>query len=311
MDCNSPDLNESIHEKNDSINDDYEDTAEIDIETEEEKSEDLVIAEKSEDLVNSNSQDLNKSIHEKNDSINDDYEDTVETDIETEEEKSEDLVIAEKSEDLVIAEEHYEKDYLEFIEKLFPKKRQDWNLQDTDLISLTESYSRLTWLGIILTCILALITIGQIIHVSLILLSEESPIIVQPRLPMDKFIRKFPLPHLITVSENGEVYDFSLFENISPSRGFLFKLPKAEHYHVFSDPKGVLYFVDSELKRDVVQYHQNISKQGHQVIPTSGLDVQSPKLYFQSLLINGFFWLFHCSEMHFPSIYQPAVGTST
>ena len=261
MDCNSPDSNESIHEKN--------------------------------------GPDLDESIHEKNYSINDDYEDTAETDIEKEKEKSEDLVIA---------EEHFEKDYFEFIEKLFPKKRQDWNLQDTDLISLTESYSRLTWLGIILTCILALITIGQIIHVSLILLSEESPIIVQPRLPMDKFIQKFPLPHLITVSENGEIYDFSLLENISPSRGFLFKLPKVEHYHVFSDPKGVLYFVDSELKRDVIQYHQNISKQGHQVIPTSGLDVQSSKLYLQSLLINGFFWLFRCSEMYFAEVFYQAFG---
>ena len=148
-----------------------------------------------------------------------------------------------------------------------------------------------------MTCVLALIPFGQIIHASFILWSEESPIIVQPKLPMDKFLRKFPMPHMVTVSETGEIYDFSFFENVSPSRGFLFKLPKAEHYHVFSDSKGVLYFIDSELRQDVIQYHQNISKQGHQVIPRSGLGVRDNlKIYFQSLLINGFFWLFHCSD---------------
>ena len=220
-----------------------------------------------------------KAYNEKNHSTNDNHEDISDTDIKTTEEKSEDLVFA------------------EFIEKLFPKKRQDWKLEDKDLISLNESYLRLTWLGIFLTCVLALIPFGQIIHASFILWSEESPIIVQPKLPMqDKFSRKFPMPHMVTVSETGEIYDFSFFENVSPSRGFLFKLPKAEHYHVFTDSKGVLYFIDSELRRDVVQYHQNISKQGHQVIPKSGLGVIEYRTYFQSLFINGFFWLFQCSD---------------
>ena len=239
--------------------------------------------------MDNNGLDLDESLDAKNNSTNEDCEDISDTDIKTTEEKIEDLVFA---------EEHYKKDYLEFIEKLFPKKRQDWKLEDQDLISLNESYLRLTWLGIFLTCLLALIPFGQIVHASFILWSEESPIIVQPKLPMqDKFSRKFPMPHMVTVSETGEIYDFSCFENVSPSRGFLFKLPKAEHYHVFSDSKGVLYFIDSELRQDVIQYHQNISKQGHQVIPRSGLGVRDNlKIYFQSLLINGFFWLFHCSD---------------
>ena len=58
----------------------------------------------------------------------------------------------------VILENRDEKDYLEFIEKLFPKKRQNWILDDLDLISPEESYTRLTWLGIILTNILCIVT---------------------------------------------------------------------------------------------------------------------------------------------------------
>ena len=188
---------------------------------------------------------------------------------------------------------HRKIDYLEFIEKLF---KQNWKLDDEDVVSPEESYSRLTWLGIILTCVLSVIPVGQIIQASFILWSEKSLIIIQPELPTDEFIRKFPMPHLVTVSESGEVYDFSIFENTSPSRGLLFKLPKVEHYYVFSDPKGILYFVDSQLRRDVTQYHQNIRKKGHQVMPSSGLNLLNDKIYFQSLLINGFFWLFQSAK---------------
>ena len=199
---------------------------------------------------------------------------------------------------------HHKNDYLEFIERLF---KQNWKLDYEDIVSPEESYSRLTWLGIIFTFILSVIPTGQIVQASSILGSEESPIIVQPKLPMDKFIRKFPMPHLVTVSENGEVYDFSFSENSSPSRGFFLKLPKVEHYYAFSDPKGVLYFVDSQLRLDVTQYHQNINEQGHQVIRSSGLNRGNinAKHYYQSLFINGFLWLYQSIKLSSLNYYYP------
>ena len=192
-------------------------------------------------------------------------------------------------------ENKHKNDYLEFIEKLFPKKRHDWILKDEDLISEEQSESRLTWFGITSSCILLLVVIAQCTHLLVILWPEKPPIIVQPDLPTDKFLRKFPIPHLVTVSKSGEVYDFSFAENVSPSRGFLFKLSKAEHYYAFSDQKGVLHFVDSQLKRAITRYHPKLNKQGHQIIQNSALD-SGPHIYIQSLLINGFFWLFGQTE---------------
>ena len=226
---------------------------------------------------------------------------------------------AEKSEQnigLVISEKNQDKDYLEFIEKLFPKKRHDWILKDEDLISPEQSYFRLTWLGIVLTCILSLATLGQVIQVLVIVWLEKSPLVVQPILPEDIFLRKFPVPHLVTISETGEIYDFSFAENISPSRGYLFKLKMAtdngsdnypkntklpRHYYAFSDSNGFLHFVDSELRQDIIQYHQ---KQGHRVKPNSAIQEQPKRLYAQSLPINGFFWLFGRKSLDgFESIY--------
>ena len=195
-----------------------------------------------------------------------------------------------------LQQKQHKTDYLEFIEKLFPKKRQEWILEEEDLISQEESYSRITWLGIFMTCILSLIAVSQIVQLLIILWPEKPPIIVQPKLLKDKFLRKFPIPHIAMVSKSGQVFDFSLAENISPSRGLLLKLSEAEHYFVFSNPKGVLYFIDSELRKDVTQYHQNLTKQGHQVIPKSGLNIPKDKIYIQSLLINGFFWLFYQTD---------------
>ena len=65
--------------------------------------------------MDNNGLDLDESLDAKNNSTNEDCEDISDTDIKTTEEKIEDLVFA---------EEHYKKDYLEFIEKLFPNKTE-------------------------------------------------------------------------------------------------------------------------------------------------------------------------------------------
>ena len=193
----------------------------------------------------------------------------------------------------------FKRDY----QKSIDSSRQNWGLEDEDLISIEGSYARLTWMGIILTTILFFVSGSQIVRLFIIFWPEKPPLIVQPILPESKFLRKFPTPHLVTVSKNGEIYDFSLAENVSPSRGYLMTLKMQtnyenrpnelpRHYYVFSDPKGFLYFVDSELKTHLISYHQI---EHHKVIPNSVVYLsQSAKKthHLQSLLINGFFWLF-------------------
>ena len=202
--------------------------------------------------------------------------------------------------------------YLTFIDKLFPKKRHDWILNDEDLITPEQSETRLIWFGIAFIFIFSLVILAQFVHIIVIFLPGRSLETNQNFLAKRHFFRNFPLPHIATVSENGEVYDFSLVENISPSKGFLFKLAKAKHYYVFSDPKGILYFVDCQLKKDLTQFHQNLSKQGHQVLPKSvpsshedidyGIKIGgkggSEGVFIQSLFINGFLWLFGLTKIY-------------
>ena len=99
------------------------------------------------------------------------------------------------------------------------------------------------------------------------------------------------MPHLAVVTKYGDVYDISLFENVSPSQGHLRKLYNSLKYHVHSDPKGILYFFDGEFRRPVVQYHP---KNGHEIIQMKGKIENSYYMsyYMQSIQIGKYFWFF-------------------
>ena len=51
----------------------------------------------------------------------------------------------------------------------------------------------------------------------------------------------------------------------------LLKLPKSERYHGYSDKKGVLYFIHSDTKKPITQFHEKMSKEGHKIISKSSL----------------------------------------
>ena len=78
--------------------------------------------------------------------------------------------------------------------------------------------------------------------------------------------------HLAMISKNGTVWDVSLNEKVSPSKIYLFKLPKSYScgiykncnscgYRGYSDDKGILNFIEGHLNRKFVQYHSSFN--GH------------------------------------------------
>lgn len=105
------------------------------------------------------------------------------------------------------------------------------------------------------------------------------------------------MPHLAVVTSYGDVYDISLFESVSPSKSHLMKLSRCFKYHVYSDPKGILYFFDGEFNKPVVQFHPQINDLGHQKIPMKGtIDKFVWSHFMQSIPIGKYFWIFERSE---------------
>ena len=114
--------------------------------------------------------------------------------------------------------------------------------------------------------------------------------------------------HLAMVSTNGTVWDISLNENSSPSKLYLFKLPQSCTYHGYSDAKGILYFIDGNLKKKMIQYHSSFSKMGHKTVVKniiikddkgeycSSYNWQSQYIcsycYTHSLQFGNYFWLY-------------------
>ena len=90
------------------------------------------------------------------------------------------------------------------------------------------------------------------------------------------------------IFEDGNVYDLSLEEKVSPSKGPFLKLPKKQQYHGYSDETGILYFFDGELKSPITRFHESINKQGH--------DTFSIKFdQLNKLLFGGSALVFRCS----------------
>lgn len=110
------------------------------------------------------------------------------------------------------------------------------------------------------------------------------------------------MTHLAVLFDDGSVYDLSLEEKISPSKGWILKLPKKEQYHGYSDEKGFLYFVDGELISPVTRYHKSISQKGHDTIPINnnpflefGFGPSNTRInnfvFRRSILVGDYFWL--------------------
>ena len=116
--------------------------------------------------------------------------------------------------------------------------------------------------------------------------------------------------HLAMMSKNGTIWDISMIENRSPSKHYLFKLPKSCSYHGYSDAKGILYLIDGHLRTTLTKYHSSFNKKGHKYGVKVGIirgdeskfcsmsntnqDCTSTELscYKQSLQFGNLFWLY-------------------
>ena len=103
--------------------------------------------------------------------------------------------------------------------------------------------------------------------------------------------------HLAMISKNGTVWDVSLNEKVSPSKMFLFNLPKSCScgYQGYSDDKGILNFLEGHLDRKFVQYHSSFNGNGHKTGIKHQLKVIGiigNECYTQSLQFGNTLWLF-------------------
>ena len=108
------------------------------------------------------------------------------------------------------------------------------------------------------------------------------------------------MPHVALLYQDGSIYDLSLHEDLSPSRGFLFKLPKDEGYFGYSDPEGVLYLISATIYRKITKYHRHFN---HRTIKNSGasfvdydygtitIDLSSQYFFGQGVQIGRKFWV--------------------
>ena len=116
------------------------------------------------------------------------------------------------------------------------------------------------------------------------------------------------MPHLAILFDDGSVYDLSLEKKVSPSKEWILKLPKKDQYHGYSDQRGILYFVDGELKSPVIKYHKSINQEGHEIIPfninnvKSRLGILGPigMVFRCSVSVGNHFWLFGSTNIEHP-----------
>ena len=83
---------------------------------------------------------------------------------------------------------------------------------------------------------------------------------------------KFASLNLAIVLRNGSVWDISFDDKfMGIKKKLLIQLPKSKPYFPFSTNFKVLNFVRNDLRKDIVQYHKKLNKQGHMTIGKSSL----------------------------------------
>ena len=85
---------------------------------------------------------------------------------------------------------------------------------------------------------------------------------------------KFASLNLAIVLVNGSVWDISFDDKfMAIKKKLLIQLPYKKYttYLPFSTNLKVLNFVRNDLKRDIIQYHKKLNKQGHMTIGKSSL----------------------------------------
>ena len=96
------------------------------------------------------------------------------------------------------------------------------------------------------------------------------------------------------IFDEGHVWQLTINGTVPCAKKKLLKLPKSQGYHGYSDQKGVLYFIQSDMEKPMTQFHEKMSKDGHKVISKSALCSKA--------MNEGMFKLFHvlnCKQKNF------------
>ena len=116
---------------------------------------------------------------------------------------------------------------------------------------------------------------------------------------------KFASLNLAIVLRNGSVWDISFDDKfMTIKKKLLIQLPKSKPYFPFATNFKVLHFVRNDLRKDIVQYHKKLNKQGHMTIGKSSLhskltdNIESMKYetnwsFQESIQVGNMFWVFN------------------
>ena len=131
---------------------------------------------------------------------------------------------------------------------------------------------------------------------------------------------KFASLNLAIVLSNGSVWDISFDDKfMAIKKKLLIQLPYKKYttYLPFSTNLKVLNFVRNDLKRDIIQYHKKLNKQGHMTIGKSSLPIKLTDIigtnqgffgtggfrknsilvtYKDGVQVGNMFWVFNASK---------------
>ena len=138
---------------------------------------------------------------------------------------------------------------------LLANQRRKNILNNQDLISEEASNWRILRFQFALSFILVISIFCQIVILSLV--TENAPNIRILKKNAEEKKNEWHFLHLAIITEDFEVFDFSLNEFESDSKGKLFKLPKSFAYFMYTDESNDLFFVDGTLRKPLVKYHRN------------------------------------------------------
>ena len=82
-------------------------------------------------------------------------------------------------------------------------------------------------------------------------------------------VREQPKLNFAVIFDDGKVYHFSMNETVPQARGVLLHLPKSKGYFCYSDDKGILYFIHSDIRKSITQFHKKLNRKGHKIIQGS------------------------------------------
>ena len=83
-------------------------------------------------------------------------------------------------------------------------------------------------------------------------------------------MREKPNLNLALIYDEGTVWHFTMNTTEPIAQKKLFKLPKSYGYFGYSDDKGIIYFINSNIKKPITQFHKTLNNKGIKTIPNSG-----------------------------------------